>query len=61
MDENTLQQTSSDFGNTIRVTVQQWAHIVQGHDYMSGNPALDLEAFPSQILLLKVKPEHPLP
>ena len=27
----------SVFGNAIRITVRQWTHITESHDYMAGN------------------------
>jgi hypothetical protein len=51
MDE-TLQNTVSVHGNTIRITASQWAHITEGHDYMSGNldKVLETLAEPSRIV-----------
>jgi hypothetical protein len=51
-DEKVLAEVASVHGHSIRVTVQQWAHITEGHDYMSGNLDLVLEtvAEPSRII-----------
>jgi hypothetical protein len=51
-DENTLHEVITPTGNTIRLTVQQWAHIVEGHDYMAGNmdKVLETLAEPSRIV-----------
>jgi hypothetical protein len=32
-----LHTVTSVFGNTIRITATQWAHVTEAHDYMSGN------------------------
>ena len=32
-----LQTVISVHGHTIRITIQQWAHITESHDYMAGN------------------------
>jgi hypothetical protein len=52
MDRNTLQQTISIFNHAIRVTSQQWAHITEAHDYMSGNLDMVLETVsePEQVI-----------
>ncbi len=51
MDE-TLQTAISVHGHTIRITTQQWAHLTEGHDYMSGNldKVLETLAEPSRII-----------
>jgi hypothetical protein len=36
MDE-VLQTATSVNGYTVRITIQQWAHITESHDYMAGN------------------------
>ena len=49
---DTLQTAISRLGNTIRVTARQWAHVVESHDYMSGNldKVLETLAEPSRII-----------
>ena len=37
MPDDVLYTVTSVFGNTIRITATQWAHITEAHDYMSGN------------------------
>ena len=37
MDGDTLHTISSVNGNSIRITAKQWAHVIESHDYMSGN------------------------
>ena len=43
MTENTLSITRVISGASIRITYQQWAHILENHDYMAGNLDLVLE------------------
>lgn len=49
---DTLHTAISVFGNTIRVTAKQWAHVSEAHDYMSGNmdKVLETIAEPSRII-----------
>ena len=37
MPDDVLYTITSVFGNSIRITATQWAHITESHDYMSGN------------------------
>lgn len=37
MPDDPLCTVISVFGNTIRITARQWAHVTEAHDYMSGN------------------------
>lgn len=37
MPGDVLYTVTSVFGNTIRITATQWAHVTEAHDYMSGN------------------------
>ncbi|NJN99222.1 MAG: hypothetical protein HC875_36575 [Anaerolineales bacterium] len=37
MSKEVLQTVTSVYGHTIRITVQQWVHITESHDYMAGN------------------------
>ncbi len=32
-----LETTKSVFGKTVLLTIKQWYHIVESHDYMAGN------------------------
>jgi hypothetical protein len=52
MSGDVLQTTTSVFGHTIRLTVQQWAHITEAHDYMAGNmdKVLETVAEPSRVM-----------
>lgn len=47
-----IETAVSVFGNTIRVTVRQWTHITESHDYMAGNldKVLETLAEPSRII-----------
>lgn len=47
-----IETAVSAFGNTIRVTVRQWTHITESHDYMAGNldKVLETLAEPSRII-----------
>lgn len=47
-----LHTVTSVFGNVIRITATQWAHITEAHDYMSGNMDKILEtlAEPERII-----------
>ena len=50
--EDVIETTVSAFGNTIRITVRQWTHITESHDYMAGNldKVLETLAEPSRIV-----------
>jgi hypothetical protein len=37
MTDDVLYNAISVFGNTVRITARQWAHVTEAHDYMSGN------------------------
>jgi hypothetical protein len=52
MSSEPLQTALSVSGHTIRVTVAQWAHITEAHDYVSGNLDKVLETLsePSRVL-----------
>lgn len=52
MPDEVLHTVTSVFGNTIRITAVQWAHITEAHDYMSGNMDKILEtlAEPNRII-----------
>ena len=43
---------TSALGNSVRLTAERWAHIVESHDYMAGNLDLVLETLtsPEQII-----------
>jgi len=40
---STLAEVRSVQGHRIRMTIRQWLHISENHDYMAGNRALVLE------------------
>jgi hypothetical protein len=46
-----LQKGTSIIGNNIRLTAQQWAHIIEAHDYMAGNldKVMETVAEPTQV------------
>lgn len=50
--DDALQTVTSVHGHTIRLTVQQWAHITESHDYMAGNMGKVVEtiAEPSRVI-----------
>ncbi len=52
MADDVLYTVTSVFGNTIRITARQWAHVTEAHDYMSGNMDKILEtlAEPERII-----------
>jgi hypothetical protein len=52
MVDDVLYTVTSVFGNTIRITARQWAHVTEAHDYMSGNMDKILEtlAEPERII-----------
>lgn len=52
MPDDVLYTVTSVFGNRIRITATQWAHITEAHDYMSGNMDKILEtlAEPERII-----------
>lgn len=43
MPDEVFHRLQSVFGHSIRLTATQWAHIVEAHDYMSGNMDMVLE------------------
>lgn len=45
-------EVSSVRGHRIRLTIRQWVHIIENHDYMAGNRELVLEtvADPDELL-----------
>ncbi len=49
---STLAEVMSVQGHLIRLTMRQWLHISENHDYMAGNRALVLEtiADPDELL-----------
>ena len=49
---NTVADVVSRNGFPIRITYKQWAHIVDSHDYMSGNLDLVLETIESPDFLV---------
>jgi hypothetical protein len=50
--DDILQTVTSVHRHTIRLTVQQWAHITESHDYMAGNldKVMETIAEPSRVL-----------
>lgn len=52
MPDDVLYTATSVFGNQVRITARQWAHITEAHDYMSGNMDKILEtlAEPERII-----------
>src|SRR4051812_31533381 len=52
MADNVLRVVTSVHGHNIRITTEQWAHIIEAHDYMAGNLDLVVEtvAEPSRII-----------
>lgn len=52
MTEEPLQTVVSVHGHTIRVTLRQWTHITEAHDYMAGNldKVLETIAEPGRII-----------
>jgi hypothetical protein len=53
MPDDILHRVVSVFGHTIRITARQWSHVVESHDYMSGNldKVLETLAEPTHIIL----------
>lgn len=53
MPDDILHRVVSVFGHTIRITTRQWSHVVEAHDYMSGNldKVLETLAEPTHIIL----------
>jgi hypothetical protein len=37
MNDDTMQVVRSVHGHAIRITLKQWAHVSDAHDYMAGN------------------------
>lgn len=52
MPDDVLHTAISVFGNTIRITARQWAHVTEAHDYMSGNidKVLETLAEPGRVI-----------
>jgi hypothetical protein len=52
MPDDVLYTFTSVFGNRIRITARQWAHVTEAHDYMSGNMDKILETLsePERVL-----------
>ncbi len=52
MPDDVLHTVMSVHGHTIRLTAQQWSHIIEAHDYMAGNLDIVLEALaePSRVI-----------
>ena len=50
---STLAEVMSVQGHRIRMTIRQWLHISENHDYMTGNRALVLESIadPDELLI----------
>ena len=41
--EEIIETTKSVSGKTIRLTVKQWLHIIESHDYLAGNVSKVME------------------
>ncbi len=52
MADDLIQTAISVHGHTIRITVRQWTHITEAHDYMAGNldKVLETIAEPSRVI-----------
>jgi len=50
--DDVLHTVTSVFGNRIRITARQWAHVTEAHDYMSGNmdKVLETLAEPDRVI-----------
>ncbi len=51
--EETIETTKSISGKIIRLTLKQWFHIVESHDYMAGNVSKVIEAVNSPDYIVK--------
>src|SRR5258708_956744 len=48
-----VETTVSVLGNTIRITVRQWTHITESHDYMAGNLDKVLETLAEPLRIIE--------
>ena len=51
--DETIEFTKSISGKVIRLTLRQWFHIVESHDYMAGNISNILETINSPDYIVK--------
>ncbi|UCB52446.1 MAG: hypothetical protein JSV10_10790 [Candidatus Zixiibacteriota bacterium] len=57
--EEIIEVTKSQAGKVVKLTLKQWLHIVESHDYMAGNMAKVMETVNSPDCIVKgFKGEH---